>query len=220
MKVLVTGGSRGIGKEICKIFLECGHKVLAPTRDELDLSDRVSVNRFVEKYKNYGIDSLINNAGINPLNAIDAIEDSDLDECFQVNLASPALLAKGFVGYMKSQKRGYIVNIGSVWGVVSKERRAVYSMTKNGIHGLTNTLAVELGAYNILVNTVCPGFTKTELTARNVSPQDEKELCASVPLGRFAEPWEIAGLVYFLGSESNTYITGQKIAIDGGFTAK
>jgi 3-oxoacyl-[acyl-carrier protein] reductase len=218
MKVLVTGGSRGIGKDICKVFLEHGHTVLAPTRTDLDLLKRDSIARFIEKYKDYGIDSIINNAGINPLNPIDAIKESDLDECITVNLIAPALLVKGLIGHMKANKKGYIVNIGSVWGVVSKEKRAVYSMTKNGIHGLTNTLAVELGPFNILANTVCPGFTKTELTSKNVSEKEERELCTSVPLRRFAMPEEIAKLVYFLGSEQNTYITGQKIVIDGGFS--
>ena len=220
MKVLITGGSRGIGKEICEIFTSNGHEVVAPTRNELDLSDRDSVRCFVEKYKSYGIESIINNAGINPLNNIDMIEEADLDECFQVNLLSPTMLVGGLVENMKTQKKGYIVNIGSIWGVVSKEKRAVYSMTKNGIHGLTNTLAVELGQFNILVNTVCPGFTKTELTAKNVSKSEEEALSLNIPLGRFAEPREIAKLVYFLGSEENTYITGQKIIIDGGFTVK
>lgn len=220
MKVLVTGGSRGIGKEICKVYAEHGHEVLAPTRDELELSDRESVIAFIEKYKDCGIDTLVNNAGINPLSYIEDITITDVDECFQVNMISPMMLAQGFSEYMKAQRKGYIINIGSVWGIVSKEKRATYSMSKNGIHGLTNTLAVELGSYNILVNTVCPGFTTTELTAKNVSPQEEKRLCMTIPLGRFAEPAEIAELVRFLGSESNTYITGQKIVIDGGFTAR
>jgi 3-oxoacyl-[acyl-carrier protein] reductase len=220
MKVLVTGGSRGIGKEISSEFSAHGHEVLSPARRELDLSDRGSLYDFIERYKDYGIDSIINNAGINPLNEVESVIEDDFDECLQINLISPTMLIKGLVGHMKKQKKGFIVNIGSIWGVVSKEKRAVYSITKNGIHGLTNTLAVELGRYNILVNTVCPGITRTELTAKNISKNEEETLSSFIPLGRFAEPVEIAKLVYFLGSSENTYITGQKIIIDGGYTSK
>jgi 3-oxoacyl-[acyl-carrier protein] reductase len=85
---------------------------------------------------------------------------------------------------------------------------------------LTNTLAVELGAYNILVNTVCPGYTNTELTKQNVSKEDAGSIVKTIPVGRFAEPEEIASVIYYLGSEQNSYITGQKIVVDGGFTVK
>jgi len=220
MRVLITGGSRGIGKAVMKKYEEEGHITICPAREELDLLDKDSVLAFIQKYEKETFDCIINNAGINPLNLIEDISVDDLYDCIQVNLLSPALLVRSLVRGMKAQERGYIINIGSIWGVVSKEKRAAYSMSKNGIHGLTNTLAVELGQYNILVNTVCPGFTKTELTAQNVPPELEKELCLEVPLGRFAQPEEIANIIYWLGSENNTYLTGQKVVVDGGFTVR
>ena len=121
---------------------------------------------------------------------------------------------------MKTQRYGRIVNIGSIWASVSKGGRCVYSATKNGIHGVTNTLAVELAPYNILVNTVCPGFTLTELTRKNNTPEHVEEISRDIPMGRMAEPEEIAEIIYFMASESNTYLTGQKIVVDGGFTEK
>ena len=96
----------------------------------------------------------------------------------------------------------------------------MYSAAKNGIHGITNALALELGPHGILVNTVCPGFTLTELTRKNNTEEEIAAISAGIPVRRMAEPDEIAKLIYFLGSDENTYITGQKIAIDGGYSAQ
>jgi len=220
MNILITGASRGIGNAIMKKYSAEGHTTVCPTRSELDLLNRESIAKYIRENENETFDCIINNAGINPLNLIEDISDEDLYDCIQVNLIAPTLIINGFVNGMKSKKKGYIINIGSIWGVVSKEKRSAYAMSKNGIHGLTNTLAIELGPYNILVNTVCPGFTKTELTAQNISPELEKKLCEDIPLGRFAQPKEIAEVVYWLGSENNKYLTGQKVVVDGGFSVR
>ena len=218
--VLITGGSRGIGKEITKIFNENGYKVYAPTREELNLKDNDSVKEFIEKHKNIYFSVIINNAGINIVNDIENIDEDVLNETMNVNLITPIKLIKGFIGKMKENNYGRIVNIGSIWAVISKEGRSVYSATKNGIHGVTNTVALEAGSYNVLVNTVCPGFTLTELTKQNNTQEQIDRLCEEIPVKRMAEPSEIAKFVYYLASEENTYITGQKITIDGGFTVK
>ena len=96
----------------------------------------------------------------------------------------------------------------------------MYSAAKNGIHGITNALALECAESNVLVNTVCPGFTLTELTKKNNTPDEIKRISADIPAKRMAEPCEIAEAVYFLASEKNTYLTGQKILVDGGYTIK
>ena len=137
-----------------------------------------------------------------------------------LNLIAPIKLIRGFAGKMKENRYGRIVNIGSIWAVVSKPGRCVYSATKNGIHGVTNTMAVELAPYNILVNTVCPGFTMTEMTKKNNTPEQIEELSREIPMQRLAEPEEMAEVIYFLCSEQNTYLTGQKITVDGGFSEK
>lgn len=219
-KALITGASRGIGKAVAQKFSEHGYELCTPTRQELDLSDRKSIEGFIEKYKSVCFDVIINNAGINDINRMEDISDDEMDRMIQINLVSPIMLIRGLITPMKNQKYGRIVNIGSIWAVVSKGGRCVYSATKNGIHGVTNTLGVELAKDNILVNTVCPGFTLTELTKKNNTETQIQEICREIPMGRMAEPEEIAEVVYFLASEHNTYLTGQKITVDGGFAER
>lgn len=218
--VLVTGGSRGIGKAIVQKYEQEGYRVIAPCRRECDLADAKSVEKFVRSNQDEHIDIIINNAGVNDINLIDEIKDEELEQMMQVNLISPIRLIRGFVGNMKKNNFGRIVNIGSIWAVVSKGGRTVYSATKYGIHGVTKTLAVELAPYNILVNTVCPGFTLTDLTRKNNDAEAIAKISHEIPIGRMAEPEEIANVVYFLGNEKNTYLTGQKITVDGGYTSK
>lgn len=218
--VLVTGGSRGIGKAVCERFAHAGYRVVAPTREEMDLADASSVEDYIARHHEMAFDVIVNNAGINDIHTIEQITDEEIERAIAINLTSPMRILRGFVGEMKRQGYGRIVNIGSIWAVVSKAGRCVYSATKNGIHGVTNTLAIELAPNGILVNTVCPGFTRTELTYQNNSLEQIAAICAEIPLGRMADPSEIAELVFFLGSEQNTYLTGQKITIDGGFTQR
>lgn len=220
MKALITGASRGIGKVTAQKFINEGYEVYAPTRSELDLADDISIEKYIEKYKDVKFDVIVNNAGINDINLIENITDNEIQNMFQVNLLGPIKLLRGFVNGMKQKNYGRIVNIGSIWAVVSKEGRSIYSATKNGIHGITNSLAIELAPYNILVNTVCPGFTLTELTKKNNSEREIATISKQIPMGRMAEPKEIAEVVYFLGSDFNTYITGQKIVVDGGYSIK
>jgi 3-oxoacyl-[acyl-carrier protein] reductase len=165
-RALITGGSRGIGKAISMIFKEKGFEVVCPTREELNLNSIDSVEQFILNHKSEHFDVIVNNAGVNDVNFIESITDEEIQSMVNVNLIAPIMLIRGFVGSMKERKGGRIVNIGSIWAVVSKPGRCVYSATKNGIHGVTNTLAAELAQYNILVNTVCPGFTLTELTKK------------------------------------------------------
>jgi 3-oxoacyl-[acyl-carrier protein] reductase len=109
------------------------------------------------------------------------------------------------------------VNIGSAFSVVSHEGRAAYSSAKSGLLGLTRTAAIEGGADGVLVNAVAPGYVRTDLTEQNNTPERIAEICEAIPMGRLAEPEEVAKLVTFLASEDNTYVTGQLISIDGGF---
>lgn len=220
MKVLVTGGSRGIGAEIVALYRQRGYTVEAPSRQEMDLSDHASVQQFISEREETGYDIIINNAGCNYINEIDCVADKDLQEMVQVNLLSPVFLLRGFVPYMKRQHFGRIVNIGSIWGTITKAGRSIYSATKHGIHGITMTLAVELAPFGILVNTVAPGQTLTDLTKKNNSADAIKQMERDIPLGRLAQPAEIAKTVFFLGNEENTYITGQQILVDGGLTIR
>lgn len=218
-QALVTGGSRGIGKAVSEQFTKMGYKVHTPPRQEMDLAMPTSVEQYLERHRDVVYDVIINNAGINDIHAVEQITNDEIDRAMNINLISPLRIVRAYIPAMKRKQYGRIVNIGSIWGVVSKSGRTMYSMTKNGIHGLTNTLAVELAEYNILVNTVCPGFTLTELTRQNNTQEQIDAISAQIPMRRMAQPEEIAEIICFLASERNTYITGQKIAIDGGYTS-
>ena len=213
---LVTGGSRGIGLAICEALNKEGIKVFSPSREELNLLSNSNIENYLDSLRS-PIDILVNNAGVNLLASIEELDDANIDETFQVNLLAPLKLIREISVMMKKQKYGRIINIGSIWGSISKPRRVTYTITKSGLEGLTRSLAIELAPYNILVNCVAPGYVNTSLTRKNNTAKQLSEIKKSIPLHRLAQPDEIAGLVAFLASEKNNYITGQTIIIDGGF---
>ena len=208
MRILVTGGSRGIGKDICDKFIKEGHEVIAPTREELDLSQPLS---FIPDK----IDVLINNAGINLIDSV--FDGENYEEIMQVNYFSPLRLFKLCLPHMKKQNYGRIINIGSVWVDYAKSGRSAYSASKNALHSLTKSITSEYGAYNILANTVSPGFFITDMTLQNNTEEAIKELRSKIPVGRLGYTNEVADLVYFLAIR-NSYISGQNIVIDGGYS--
>lgn len=213
---LVTGASRGIGQAIANKFREMGYNVLTPAREELDLSSNSSIDEFARSTGR--IDVLVNNAGINPLAGIHELEDKDLTDTLQTNLLAPIRLIQRVIPSMIEQKYGRIVNISSIWSQKTKQRRISYSTTKSALNGMTRAIAVESAPYNVLVNALAPGFVNTALTKLNNTPEEIERIANSIPMGRLAEPEEIAEVVCFLGSEKNTYISGQTIFVDGGFT--
>ena len=237
--VIITGGTRGIGSSLSKNFLKLGANVFATGTDQLkikklnqlninrrllylhlDLLSSSSINNF-QKFiiKQKKIDILINNAGINIKNPIDKIKMSDWDKIQTINLKGPALLTKIISKKMKKNKYGRIVNISSIWSVVGKEMRAVYASSKSGLVGLTTSSALDLAKYNILVNSVSPGVINTELTKSILGKKGIREITKQIPLNRLGKANEVADLVVFLSSEVNSYITGQNIIIDGGYTS-
>jgi len=218
LKVFITGASQGIGLSIATLFSEHGHAVIAPPREELDLSDIISVREYTSGHPN-DFDVLINNAGINPLQGILGIEYEDYLEIFQTNLFSGLELIKWCVPYWQKIRCGHVINISSIWGSVSKPRRLLYGASKSAVNNITKNLALELGEFNVLVNAIAPGFINTELTSLNNSPADLEKIREQIPLKRLAEPVEVARLAYFLGTR-NTFITGQTIHIDGGYTCQ
>jgi len=214
---LITGASRGIGKAIAELFTKYGAKVIAPTRKEMDLTSSASIAAYLDNL-DQPIDILINNAGINILGDIETISEQELDDTLQVNLCAPLLIIKKVVPQMIKRKSGKIINISSIWGQVTKPKRLAYSITKSGVNAMTRSLAVELAPHNILVNAVAPGYINTELTQKNNSSAEIEKIKQTVPLKRLGETGEIAEAVFFLASERNSYITGQTIVVDGGFT--
>jgi NAD(P)-dependent dehydrogenase (short-subunit alcohol dehydrogenase family) len=215
-RVLLTGGSRGIGKAI-KERLSDTFEVIAPSSTELDLLDIQSIEQYTAT--NHSFDILINNAGINIIKEMSDITNDDIRQINMINLEAPLMLTRALAPYMRQQKFGKIVNVSSIWGVRSIAQRTLYSSTKFGLIGQVKGLAREFAADNVLVNAICPGFTETELTKASLTEHQQQELKLQVPMNRFAQPSEIASLVAFLVGEQNTYLTGQAIVIDGGFTA-
>lgn len=215
-RALVTGGSRGIGFEIAKLLSERDYEVIAPPRQDLDVGDRDSIDRFFSRSNEFDI--LVNNAGINNLGPMEDITPEQWDQMLAVNLTGPMHLMQKAAPHMRSRKWGRIVNMSSIFSNITREKRSPYSATKSGLNGLTRTAAVELGPHGILVNAVCPGYVETDLTYKNNSPADIEKILNAIPTRRMAKAHEIAELVEFLVSERNTYMTGQMVTIDGGFS--
>lgn len=206
MKVLVTGGSGGIGKSIVDIFKLYDHEVYHPTSKELNLLDTINLIR-------RDFDIVINCAGVNPIKSIQDITDNDV---MRINYTAPFEIIQQCLPYMIEKKYGRIINIGSIWIDSAKPGRAAYSVSKSALHSLTKSLTAEYAKYNILSNTVSPGYIATDLTYKNNTPNELNSIISKIPIGRLGKPIEVANLVYQLTIQ-NTLITGQNINIDGGF---
>lgn len=240
-EILVTGGSRGIGKEIALAFLASGGcKVTitgkspkAPSwMDEkavkgqveyyqLDLSSKDWSSDFEDMVENKGgFDVCVNNAGINSIHHLSEFPQSEVQEILAVNLEAPIVISGIVAKQMTLKKYGRIVNISSIFGVVSKEKRSAYTASKSGLIGVTKTMALDLAKDNVLVNAISPGFIATDLTREVLGKVGIEEMQRRVPLKRLGQPEEIANYVLFLSCELNSYMTGQNIVVDGGFISE
>ena len=214
---LVTGASRGIGAAITSQLQKDGYKVLAPSRYQMDLTSSNSIKEYLANL-NEAVDVLINNAGINQIAALSDLDLANVTSTLQVNLLAAFQLAQSVSKGMQQRKYGRIVNISSLWSVVTRTGRTSYAMSKTAINGMTRSMAVELAPFNVLVNAVAPGYVLTDLTRQNNSPEEIEKIAQSIPMKRLATPEEIANLVAFLCSPKNTYLTGQTIIADGGYS--
>lgn len=230
--VIVTGGTKGIGKAIAEKFVKAGARVIvtgrAVTRDSaldskieytpLDLGSEPSVESFLQYLTLLNkVDAFVNNAGINIINETHDVTDVDFDTIIKVNLRGPLVICRHLSTLMRGQG-GKILNIGSIWSKVTRKGRLSYIASKSGLAGLTRGLATDLAEYKILVNTLSPGFVETELTERSLSASDMAELKERIPLGYMAQTEEIANFAVFLCSDLNSYMTGQNLIVDGGFS--
>jgi 3-oxoacyl-[acyl-carrier protein] reductase len=225
---VVTGGTKGIGKAIVDVLSSCGCEVITTSRDanicqgniyQLDLAQQDSINAFIEKIQPLKrIDIFVNNAGVIVPQALWDIDNVELLSTINTNLVGPTILLKEVAQIMLSQKDGRIVNISSIASVIAKNNAAAYSSSKAGIAGLTRAAAIDLAQFGVLVNTVSPGPTNTDMVNRLLCDEEKQKIAASIPLKRLANAAEIARVVLFLCSDFNTYITGQNIVVDGGFT--
>lgn len=214
---LVTGSSRGIGLIITKRLQNDQIKVLKPDRNELDLSSAESIRKYIS-YLKEPVDIIINNAGIQKIGTVEKFSITDFQEILQINLLGPFQLIVGLLDQMKKRKYGRIVNMSTIWSFYSREGRAIYASSKAGLNSITRSLALELAPYNVLINAIAPGFINTEMTMQNNTKKQLKEITTKIPMKRLGEASEIAEYVAFLCSEKNSYMTGQTLVIDGGFT--
>ena len=227
---VVTGATRGIGYAIAERLVEDGLDVIGTgtAKDakcpdgasyrQVDFLDDNSMEDFIEFLKKKKIDILVNNAGINKIGQFAEIDIEDFDKILRVNLRAPFLLCQAVLPQMKKNKWGRIVNISSIFGKITKEYRAPYSSSKFGLDGMTAALSAEVAEFGILANSVSPGFIDTDLTRNVLGVQGMKELENKIPIKRVGKVDEIASFVSWLVSEENTYLSGQNLMVDGGFS--
>ena len=236
---LVTGSARGIGRSIAELFCAEGATVVvndvgsdAGARETLamleaaggkgsvemfDVSDAAQVDAGVKNIlEAHGrIDVLVNNAGITRDNLLLRLSEDDFDAVLRVNLKGTYLLTRVVTRHMMKQRSGRVVNISSVVGMMGNAGQSNYAAAKAGIIGFTKAAARELASRNITVNAIAPGFIRTAMTAA-LPEAVRNAFMAQIPLGRFAEPREVAELALFLASDASSYITGQVVGINGG----
>jgi 3-oxoacyl-[acyl-carrier protein] reductase len=224
-------GHRAVGRAIAERFHAAGARVIgtrasaAPPEPDspcsswivADFTDRAQIEHCAEEARRLAPDILVNNAGINKIAPFADVDPEDFLRIQQVNVYAPFRLCQAVLPAMVERHWGRIVGISSIWGKVGKEHRASYAASKFAIDGLTLALAVEHAANGVLANCIAPGFTDTELTRRVLGDEGIAKLTATVPARRMGRVDEVAELALWLASPANGYLTGQNIAIDGGF---
>ena len=236
---MITGATRGIGKQIALTLANEGYNIVLNYRtknDELiqakneiesknvkcltvqgDVTNFEDCKQMIESaIKEFGkIDVLINNAGITKDMLLARMKEEDFKQVIDVNLVGTFNMTKNVISYMMKARNGRIINISSVVGIAGNAGQTNYSASKAGIIGFTKSLAKEVASRNILVNAVAPGFIETNMT--DILKQEVKdEIAKNIPLKRMGTPKDVANVVKFLASEDSSYVTGQVISVDGG----
>lgn len=236
---LITGGTRGIGKEIAYTLAEENYDIIINYRTENeelmklkkeieqkrvrclllkgDVSNFEDCKKLVEEAINgmNHIDVLVNNAGITKDMLLMRMKPEDFNEVINVNLIGTFNMTKNVINYMMKERKGRIINVSSVVGISGNAGQTNYAASKAGIIGFTKSLAKEVASRNILVNAIAPGFIQTDMT--NILKENVKdEIEKTIPLKRMGTAKDVANVVKFLVSEDSSYITGQVIQVDGG----
>jgi NAD(P)-dependent dehydrogenase (short-subunit alcohol dehydrogenase family) len=222
--VVVTGGTKGIGKAVAERFVAAGERVEAVGRDELDVTDEEQVAAFFERLGR--VDVLVNNAGVA---SGASLARTTLDEWrahLDVNATGAFLCTRAVVGGMIERGDGRIVTVASIAGLAGTRYTAAYAASKHAAIGLMRVTATEVAGTGVTANAVCPAWVRTDITRRTVenivaktgrtAEEAESELEAMTPLGRLLEPDEVAAAVVFLASADAAAVNGQTIVLDGG----
>ena len=241
---VITGASKGLGREMAEALAAAGAKVVLVARNEAlltevvrgirarggtadsmqaDVTDEaaaVEVDQFAREA--FGVcDILINNAGINNRKPIEEMSFDEWHEIIEVNLTGPFLMSRGLVPGMKAQNWGRIINMTSIMSHVSLPNRTGYSTTKAGLLGFTKALALELAPHNITVNGISPGPFATEMNRPLIEdPDKNSQFLSSIPVGRWGKVEEIGELAVYMCSDGAGFLTGTDVVIDGGWTAR
>ncbi|WMY94713.1 MAG: 3-oxoacyl-ACP reductase FabG [Arsenophonus sp.] len=232
---LVTGASRGIGRIIAELLIQNGARVIGTSTKKtgsalinsylgkkgkgyiLDVTNDKCIHTTLSNiYEEFGkIDILINNAGIRSDNLLIKMKEEDWNKVIHTNLTAIFSLSKAIIRSMIKKRYGRIISIGSVVGTMGNIGQVNYAAAKAGIIAFSKSLAREVASRGITVNVVSPGFVETDMT-KALTDKQRKEILANVPVGRFADPKEIANAVIFLASDKAAYITGETLHINGG----
>lgn len=225
--VLVTGGNRGIGRAIAEAFLAAGDQVAVTTRNggapdgaldvRCDVTDAASVDAaFAEVEQAHGpVEVLVANAGITQDTLLLRMSEDDFTSVVETNLTGSFRVAKRAAKGMLRLRRGRIVFISSVVGLLGSPGQVNYAASKAGLVGMARSMARELGSRSITANVVAPGYVETDMTGV-LTDEQRSSIKAQVPLGRYAAPEEVAGAVVWLAGEQAAYVTGAVIPVDGG----
>lgn len=239
-RALVTGGSRGIGFAAAVALAQTGASVTLAARSAadlkaaaqrmrqaelgcdtlvLDVTDSVAVTRALAQRSPFQI--LVNNAGMNRPKPLVELEDQDIDAVLDLNVKAACYVTRAVArGLLTAGLRGSVINVSSQMGHVGSPRRTLYCASKHAIEGLTKALAWELGSAGIRVNSLCPTFIETDMTAPMFEdPRFRDWAIRNIALGRIGRPEEVMGAIVFLASDASSLMTGSALMLDGGWTA-